>query len=139
MTAQIVPVNPDRLDMVWPTVEPWLDAAMKHGPRLYGTADVLAACKEKSMILWVAIISERVIGMTVTSLETYPQMTILVARWAGGPKGQGRQWIKDMIDELKHWGRAWDASLLTGGGRRGWLSGFGFVESGVLFTMDLTT
>jgi hypothetical protein len=111
---------------------------MRYGPKLYDTADVLAACERKEMILWVAIVNERVIGMTVTSLETYPQMTIMVARWAGGPKGQGRQWIRDMIEELKKWGREWGARLMTGGGRKGWLSGFGFKEHGVLFEMDLT-
>jgi hypothetical protein len=138
MSVSIVPVRPDRIAVAWDTIEPWLEKAMEHGPRLYDPSDVREACEKKEMILWVAIDAERIIGMAITTLEKYPRMTLMVARWAGGERGKGREWLKAMIDELGKWGREWDAALLTGGGRAGWLSGFGFRQDGVLFSKELS-
>lgn len=136
--VDIVPVHPSKLDVVWPTVEPWLRRAMEHGPGLYEPEDVLEGCRKTEFLLWVAIENERVIGMTVTSLDKYPRRTVANIRWGGGETHEGRKWLHAMVRTLKAWGKHFGADLLGGSGRRGWLRGFGFREAGCLFEDDIT-
>lgn len=137
MTAQIVMVRPDRVDLCWPTVEPWLDKAIGGALRLYDTGDVRLGISEERMALWVAIVDEKVIGFAVTSVEKYPRMTLMVVRWCGGEIGRGREWLGAMVAELEKWAREWGCAELTGGGRPGWLRNLGFEEHGVMMRKRL--
>lgn len=137
-SCEVVPVHPDKVLMVWDRIVPWLEKAMEHGDRLYAPEDVLKSISEQHFILWVAVKGNDVIGMAITSLDAYPQMTIATIRWAGGDPHVGKFWLHEMIEELKRWGRHFGASKLAGAGRKGWLRGnYGFRESGVLFQQDV--
>ena len=126
------------LDKAWPIIEPWLEAAMQRGARLYEPDDVREACEHKEMLLWVAIDSDEIIGMTVTSLQKYPRMTIAAIKWGGGRLGRGREWLLPMVATLRQWAEHEGAEILMGGGRKGWLHGFGFRDAGVIFAIDVT-
>lgn len=135
--VEIVPVHPSKVHLVWETVEPWLKRAMEHGPGLYDTGDVVDAIAKAEFILWVAIRGDKVIGMTVTSLDVYPQKKIANIRWGGGEVHAGRDWLTRMVETLKIWGKQYGATTLGGSGRRGWLRGYGFREAGCLFEQDI--
>lgn len=125
------------LDKAWPLILPWLEAAMKRGVQLYDPSDVLDACRETRMVLWVAIEDGDLIGMTVTSVEKYPRKTLAIIKWGGGRLGKGREWLLPMVATLRQWAANCGATSLMGMGRRGWLRGFGFEEDSVTFTMDI--
>lgn len=135
--VEIVPVHPDKVNLIWDRVAPWLERSMEHGSRLYSTEDILACIMRTEFVLFVAVRDERLIGMTISSMDDYPQQRVVTVRWAGGEPGEGRDWLHDMIDTLKAWGARSGATLLAGAGRRGWLRGYGFRESGCLFEQGI--
>lgn len=134
---EIVPVHPEKVPMVWDTVEPWLLRAMEYGDGLYAVEDVLQAIQRQDFILWVAVADNDVVGMAICSIDAYPRKTLATVRWAGGRTNADKDWMRPMIATLKGWGRHFGASMLVGAGRKGWLRGFGFREVGVLFEQGI--
>lgn len=138
IATEIVPVHPTKVSMVWPTVLPWLEKAMEHGDGLYAADDILEAIMGQVFILFVAVREERVIGMAIASIDPYPRKTVASVRWSGGDAHTGRDWLSEMIAELKRWGKHFGAVELVGAGRKGWLRGpYGFKEAGVLFKQGI--
>lgn len=137
--VDIVPVHPSKVGMVWDQVYPWLEKSLEHGDGLYSSSDILDHILSQAFILWVAVKDEQVVGMCITSLDEYPQKTVASIRWTGGKPHAGRDWLLPMLEELKRWGKHFGASLLVGGGRKGWLRGpYGFKESQVIFEQEIT-
>jgi|694.fasta_scaffold37394_6 hypothetical protein len=135
--VEIVPVHPDRLDVAWPIVEPWLANALTYGPKLYETRDIYGYIAKKEMILWIAIQSSRIVGMSITSVHQFPQAMVADIHWTGGDKHKSEVWLDRMMNTLKKWAKHCGADVLAGGGRRGWIKKYGFRETGVNFEMEL--
>jgi hypothetical protein len=135
--VEIVPVHPDRLDIAWPIVEPWVANALAYGPKLYVPRDIYEYIAKKEMILWIAIQNSRIIGMSITSVHQFPQAKVADIHWTGGDKHKSDVWLDRMMDTLKKWAKHCGADLLAGGGRRGWIKKYGFRETSVNFEMEL--
>lgn len=135
--VEIIPVHPDKIDVAWPIVEPWVANALKYGPKLYLTEDVYGYLEKQEMILWVAIQSSRVIGMAITSVHQYPRALVADIHWTGGDVNRSEAWMNPMMEVIKGWAKHCKADLLAGGGRRGWIKKYGFKETGVMFEMEL--
>lgn len=136
--VDIVPVHPSKVHMVWDQVSPWLEKALEHGDGLYSSSDILEHIMSQAFILWVAVKDEEIVGMSIASIDVYPQKTVASVRWTGGKPHAGRDWLLPMVDELKRWGKHFGASLLVGGGRKGWLRGpYGFKQSQIIFEQDI--
>lgn len=132
-----VPCHPDHLPVVWPVIEPWLIKALGYGPDFFGPDDVKALVADKTMILWLAIDENEIIGFCITSIVQYPRARVGDIHWTGGAQHKGRKWLDEMMDVLKIWARHSGCTKLGGGGRRGWINKYGFKEHGVLFEMEL--
>jgi len=136
--VEIVPVHPTKLDLAWPTVEPWIQEALKYGPQLYTTDSIKKLLIEKKMFLWVAITDGKdIIGTGITSISDYPLARVLDIHWIGSPKGKGVLWLRQFFKIMKEWAKQNDCTKLGGGGRRGWVKMFGFKEVGVMIEYNL--
>jgi hypothetical protein len=135
--ADVVPCHPDHLPVVWPIISPWLERALKYGPDLYGVDDIRAMVQSTSMVLWLAIDANEIIGFSITSIVKYPRCTVADIHWTGGATHKGKFWMDEMLRVLKAWARHSGCQKLGGGGRRGWIEKYGFKEHGVMFEMEL--
>lgn len=110
-------VPQDKIDAVWPLIEPFLQEALEYGNGRWASRDFQGFCRDDVMQLWLILDNGAVTAMAITELINYPQKKICRIVVCGG-RNVGR-WLNERrhIDE---WARQNGCQAMELIGREGW-------------------
>jgi len=110
-------IKGESVEVWWPLVEEYLNAALKYGLGEYSITDIKSACKSKNMQLWVKIGTE-VEGAFVTKIAKYPQKNLLCVILLGGK--EFHTWRDEADALLNAFGKENNCEYIELFGRKGW-------------------
>lgn len=116
-TAEAVPIPTSGLDLVWPHVEPWIDAATKHAPGHWKPKQVKDHIASGAAQLWIVMLGRTAKAAIVTEIEDGPAQRIGRIAILGG--AGFRKWRR-VIDRLEAWARSQGAAEMEIVGREEW-------------------
>lgn len=134
---QIVGIGAPQLDVTWPKVLPWLEAACERGGYTHSTDDMLADLRTGDTQLWVAVADE-IEAVFITQFRRYPQRAV-VEVLVGTGRGYQR-WYDKFLDVLEAWSREKGATRMKLIARPGWqrvLRHHGYNPTHVMLEKDL--
>lgn len=149
MTAQatgpvrIHPVPPGLLPELWPLAEPMLAPAVARAAPLWEIADMPAAIRRRVFDLWLVSDDGRPRAAALARIERYPRIAVLDVPFVGAlPAGATggtalRDWLPPLHAALSAWGRENGATVMRGGGRRGWCRLLGFRPWQMVFLKEI--
>ena len=130
-------IKGESVEVWWPLVEEYLNAALKYGLGEYSITDIKSACKSKNMQLWVKIGTE-VEGAFVTKISKYPQKNILCVLLLGGKNFSRWRGEADVL--LDAFGKENKCEYVELFGRKGWgkvLKDLNYKEQTRLFAKEI--
>ena len=115
-------IKGESVEVWWPLVEEYLNAALEHSLGEYSITDIKSACKSKDMQLW-AEIGKEVEGALVTKINNYPQKKVLVMMLAGGKVFADNNFkiIEESEELLTRFAKEKGCEYIQLFGRRGWV------------------
>lgn len=119
--ADLLGVNADMIDEIWPIVEPMIQKPLKRtdADKYYTISDIKDLLHEKKMQLWVVVIEKKIVAAIVTTITAYPQINVIEVLFAGGTKM--KSWANLAWDTFKQYGKENNCSIIKSGGREGWI------------------
>ena len=136
-TITMVPAN--YLKNLWPDVRTQLAKATKRSNGRWNIEFLYAAILNGNQQLWVAFDSKNNIdGVGTTEILQYPEKKMLAVQFLGGDKFN--DWVWDMIDRFKDFGRDNDCGGMEATARMGfwkWLEQDKFSRSYVVYERSL--
>ena len=102
---------------LWPTVEPWVKAALSHGGLVYTPDDILTHLLTRRMKLWIARDGEAIKGCCISVIERYERLCVCSVLVIGGT--MAKDWLH-FSEAVEDWGRSMGAEYMQGCGRFGW-------------------
>lgn len=129
------PIRPELLPEVWPLAEPMLAPAVARAAPLWDIADMPDAIGRRVFDLWLVILDGRPRAAALARIERYPRVAVLDVPFLGGT-GM-RDWLAPLHAALLDWGWRNGATVMTGGGRRGWCRLLGFREWNPVFLKEI--
>lgn len=134
----VIWVNRNDAEKIWPQVEPFLISALKRWLPVYFSCDLLEMVLKDEMQLWIIVDQkeERLYGAGLTSIRQYPRARMMDLFMLGGR-------------EMKKWRDKWEAAMdlfaksqqcdfMQASGRSGWASFKGAFQSAVIVNKVLT-
>ena len=111
----------DKVEPIWPLVEPLIQKAIDRGQGEYEAGDILAFLLSRDMQLWV---SDDLEAAAVTQIIVYPRRKVCSVLLVGGCGLH--QWKNTKVIET--WAAAQGCELMRAHGRRGWHRAVGWQE-----------
>lgn len=118
----------ETMDFVWPTVEDWLKKTIESAPPWWTIEDLYLKCKRGDLIIWIACVDNKPLGVLLTGLDTYAKARVVGVPWIGGTKM--RLWIEAAQEIIETWAKAAGCAYMTGSGRAGWAKIIGMEDYG---------
>lgn len=110
----------DDVDAIWPAVEKQVNRVLDSFDFGYGADYVHGKLKEKEMQLWICNGD----AVAVTEILIMPNFKILAVPLVAG-EGMS-DWLPDLVETLKEFGREHDCKYMEGYGRKGWVKALAF-------------
>lgn len=114
--CSLVCVDPEKINEIWPHVEPLLKPAMVRSGEMF-MADLLRSLCDKRMLLWLAWDGAEIVGTCVTELSETINGRICVIVAMGGK--DRKRWIH-FTKQLEGFALAEKCRAMRLYGRRGW-------------------
>jgi hypothetical protein len=108
----------ETLDLVWPTIAPWLGKTLAEAPPWWTLEDLYERCKNGNLIVWIACKDKKPLGVLLTGIDKYKNTSVCGVPWIGGNKML--LWIKTAQEIIEQWAKEAGCTFLTGSGRAGW-------------------
>lgn len=135
----MLPVRPDLIDHVWPTLRPMLKKPVAQSQGRLFVSDVYKAAKAGEYLLWIVIDDNSAIIATFTTrISAYPRRRSLCIDFVSGAK-MGL-WLQTALDKISEHAERCDCDLIEGYGRKGWertLEKFGWTLAYPTYHKDL--
>jgi hypothetical protein len=132
----ILALAPHLVPGVWPTVEPWIKAALERTQtRTHLPLDILIGILKGECVLWTAWRDGNVEAALVSEVQTYPRLKRCHIVALGGTGL--RRWYGAMERQLEEYARAQGCTEWSCMGREGWERWCGMRRAGAFFTKDL--
>lgn len=131
----LIKYSPQTVDFVWPTVEPWLAKTLSEAPPWWRIEDLHQRCKKGDLMLWVACVDGKPLGVILSGLDKYHAATVCGVPWIGGNKMM--LWIGAAQKIIEQWAKEAGATFLCGGGREGWARVAGMKQCGITLIKEL--
>jgi hypothetical protein len=136
----ILRLAPEQAPGVWPKIEPWIAAALEHGPPgCYLPCDILAGIisgAQPPLTLWIAGTgADGIQACAVTEFYQRPRRKSLNIFLCGGT--HMHEWYAPMEAEIETFARAHGATLLECTGRDGWGRQTGGRKVGTSYCKDI--
>jgi hypothetical protein len=131
-------IKGENIEVWWPLVEEYLNAALEHGLGEYTTEDIKKSCKSKDMQLWVKL-GKEVEGAFITKISEYPQKNILCVLLLGGKNFSSWRDEADVL--LNAFGKENKCEYVELFGRKGWgkvLKDLNYKEQTRLYAKEIT-
>lgn len=133
--VEVVGIQADRLDVVWPVCEPMLAEVLTLSEGRLDTDSLYRMLKEKQAQLWSAIDSRRCYGFLVTSISEHPTgRKVLEVNYVNG--FDMARWVGRLVD-LEAWALEQGCDAVEIHGRPGWGRVTGYRELYRVFVHDL--
>lgn len=134
----IIWVNKDEAEKVWPMVEPFLVSALKRWLPVYFSCDLLDMVKKDELQLWIIADNDekKLYGASLTALRQYPRARMMEIFMLGGK--EMRRWKEKYLDAMEMFANSQKCDFIQATGRRGWIGFRGGFESAVVVNKVLT-
>jgi hypothetical protein len=109
----------DRVETVWPVVQPMLQKAVDASQQDCGMEDIYFALLSRDMQLWTWVEDGAITAIFVTAIHNYPNRRVCQIPYIAG-KGV-HQWYPVVEQALSEWAKSRGCSQLEGFCREGWL------------------
>lgn len=106
------------VENIWPSVEGYIESALKHSIGEYITTDILDQLLKGQMQLWCVGNGTSIIAAYTTQLKNYPQRKVLLVHTVGGSRFL--EWGRLMEESLYQLAKLQNCSHLEVYGRKGW-------------------
>jgi hypothetical protein len=116
MEVSLVPV--EYIEQVWPSIEGYLEGAANYSYGRYSVKDIKNGLLTKPQSLWIAFEDSKVLGVVVTAITYYPNMTALDMVFTGGI--ELKRWKKPMLNILQKYAKDNGCKIIESYGRVGW-------------------
>lgn len=126
----------EALDLIWPTIEPWLQHTLTQAPPWWTVGDLYGKCKRGELVAWVACIDNKPYGVLLTGIDVYEKAKVVGVPWIGGSKML--VWIETANEIIEAWAKAAGCSYMTGSGRAGWGKLLNMKDYGPTLIKELT-
>lgn len=138
MSIEVIWVNKEDAERIWPQVEPYLMSAMKRWLPVYFSCDLLEMVQKDKAQLWIVTDSEKEIlyGAALTQIVIYPRAKIMNVFMLGGK--DWKKWKTNISSAMERFAYDQKCDFLQSLGRRGWSYFDGAFESGVILNKILT-
>ena len=135
---EVVWVNKQDAEKIWPMVEPFLISALKRWLPVYFSPDLLEMVKKDELQLWIITDNEKeeLYGAGLTEIRSYPRARILNLFMLGGK--EMKKWKAEWSAAMELFARSQKCDFMQAIGRRGWASFTGAFESAVVVNKILT-
>lgn len=137
--VRCLPVPPEHLAAVWPTVEPILSRAVATANGKVDTADVLSGSQQGTYLLWIILIDEEIVAVLTTRIVEYPKCRAMALDWVAG--GRMKQWLAPAMRAIKNHAVMNKCTRMEGYGRDAWLRYLepeGWSRDYTVFKMELS-
>lgn len=125
MTEWVVSgVSSERIESIWPKVEPLLQKAIDRGHGEHEAGDILGFLLSRDMQLWIAA-DEEIRAAMVTQIINYPRLSVCQVIYLGG---EGLKFWKSAKPLIEAWAKSQGCQELRAYGRRGWCRVFGMED-----------
>ena len=138
MSIEVIWVNKNDAERIWPKVEPYLKSALLRWLPVYFLCDLLEMVKKDELQLWIVIDNEeeKLYGAALTQIIVYPRAKIMNVFMLGGQ--DWKKWKHDISAAMENFAHDQKCDFLQSMGRRGWSYFKGAFESGVILNKVLT-
>lgn len=117
--VEILPVRPDLLDLVWPSVRLLLEKPVAQSQDRVFVDDILTGAKLGEYLIWIVISDNSdIIATFTTRISAYPRRRSLCIDFVSGAKM--RIWLRTALDKISEHAERCDCDLIEGYGRKGW-------------------
>jgi hypothetical protein len=110
---------------VWPNIKELIASAVEEAHGRASVEQTYNDLLEASQILWIAFNNDdpekHIVGCCTIRIIEYPSGKYISALMGAGDKGEGREWIFNMLDVLRGFGEEFGCIGTEISGRRGWL------------------
>lgn len=138
MSTDVIWVNKEDAERIWPKVEPFLMSALKRWLPVYFSCDLLDLVKKEEAQLWIVFDSKEEIlyGAALTQIIIYPRARIMNVFMLGGK--DWKKWKNDISSAMERFAYDQKCDFLQSIGRRGWSYFKDSFESAVVLNKVLT-
>lgn len=138
MSIDVIWVNKEDAERIWPKVEPYLMSALKRWLPVYFSCDLLEMVQKDEAQLWVVVDSENEVlyGAALTQILIYPRAKIMNVFMLGGR--DWKKWKEDISSAMERFAHDQKCDFLQSIGRKGWSYFKGSFESAVILNKVLT-
>jgi hypothetical protein len=117
MTVALVPIQPADLDLYWPLVEPWVEAAASDIAS-WAVSDWRHKVETRHAQLWVVRIGSVPTGVIITEIyDTAAGKTCALPIVGGSHLNESLP----VLEEIEAWAKEQGCTRLQGDGREGWI------------------
>lgn len=102
----------------WPTVEPWIAAALAGRSVQLLPVDIYEGCLARQIQMWLAMSDVAPVAAAVSRIDRYPRAVICTMIAIGGSGVD--DWLLRFEPEIAAWAEARGCDYIEGAGRRGW-------------------
>ncbi len=138
MSINVIWVNKEDSEKIWPQVEPFLKSALMRWLPVYFLCDLLEMVKKDELQLWVVTDNEekKLYGAALTQILVYPRARIMNIFMLGGK--DWKKWKGDISSAMERFARDQKCDFLQSIGREGWSYFPGSFRSAVVLNKVLT-
>lgn len=115
-----MPVRPDLLDDIWPTLRPMFEEPVKLTYGRMEVDDILTGARNGGYLIWIVVKSETsaILAAFTTRIATYPRRRALAVDFLSG--SQMDLWLETVLQKVSEHAHRCETDLIEGFGRKGW-------------------
>lgn len=118
MDYEILYTPTEIVENLWPTVEGYIESALKHSLGEYLSSDIFNLVMKRQIQLWCVVDGTKIIAAYTTQFRSYPQLNTLLVLTIGG--SSFFKWGRLMEESLYQFAKQQNCSHLEVYGRKGW-------------------
>ena len=137
MIITMIPAN--RLDAVWPQIEPILARAVKTLKGKFFVADIKEAAKKGDLAVWGVFDEQKIVASFTTRIIAYPAGNAMALDWVAGTRM--KEWLADGLKLMEKYAKEYNCRHLEGYGRNAWsrvMGAYGWRPEYIAYRKDLT-
>lgn len=121
--VQCLAVPRERLDTIWPMVEPMLAKAVGTVPNKFSVASVLEGAHAGAYVIWVVIVGGTITAAITSRIIEYPLCRAMALDWIGGSRM--KVWFAHVMRVMKEHAARNNCAHMEGYGREVWMRWIG--------------